>query len=129
MGGILRCTGVTFQVRVSDYSKGIEWYSMILGRPADFNPHEGHDDFSGFSEWEIIKKSNCWLQVAEGDPTPGSGPIRLGVDDLEMEVGRVAPILDGYLPDIHTTPDGKVRFCTFEDPFGNRIGFFQEIST
>ncbi|UOR13733.1 hypothetical protein [Halobacillus amylolyticus] len=33
-------TGVTFQVRISDYEEGIKWYEKLFSRKPDFVPHE-----------------------------------------------------------------------------------------
>lgn len=59
---------MTIQVRVLDIEKGQKWYQTLLKRELDFIPHEG------FAEWELIP--GCWLQVAEGTPAEGSGPLR-----------------------------------------------------
>lgn len=72
---------MTVQVRVTDIKEGQKWYQTLLNKKPDFIPHEG------FAEWELI--SGCWLQVAEGVPTEGSGPIRLGVTDIEAERDRI----------------------------------------
>ncbi len=68
---------LTIQVRVKDINEGIRWYQTFLNKPPDFIPH------AGIAEWEIIP--GCWLQVAEGDPAEGSGPLRLGVPDIAFE--------------------------------------------
>ena len=119
-------TGLTIQFRVADYQQGVHWYSNFLGRTADFLPHEGFEGQVGFAEWELIPGSNCWLQVAEGEPTPGSGPLRIGVKNIERALDRIRELLGADNPQIGETPDKKVRYCTFEDPFGNRVGFFEE---
>ena len=38
-------------------------------------------------EWELVP--GCWLQLAEGEPMAGSGPLRLGVCDIDKERHRV----------------------------------------
>lgn len=60
---------VTVQVRASDFEKGFNWYRTLLRREPEYAPHDG------FAEWELIPGS--WLQVAEGAPTEGNGPLRL----------------------------------------------------
>lgn len=32
---------MTVQVRVSDFTKGVEWYKTLLKKGPDFIPHEG----------------------------------------------------------------------------------------
>lgn len=126
MNAPLRIQGVTFQVRVSDYEEGRHWYGKLLGRPPDLLPHEGFQDQAGFCEWELMPGSGCWLQVAEGVPAANSEPIRFGVVDIGLQVERLSQELDLGQPVIGTTPDGQVKFCTFKDPFGNRVGFYEE---
>jgi len=43
----------------------------IVKKEPDFVSH------SGFAEFEVIL--GCWIRVSEEFPTPGSGPLRLGV--------------------------------------------------
>ncbi|QQE81482.1 VOC family protein [Alicyclobacillus sp. SO9] len=108
---------VTVQVRVSDFEKGFDWYRTLLRREADYAPHDG------FAEWELIPGS--WLQVAEGAPTEGNGPLRLGVTDLEAERNRVIDELAVEPFEIYSRQEVNVKWGTFSDPWGNRIGFFE----
>ncbi len=108
---------LTVQVRVTDMGKGQAWYQSLLKREPDFVPHEG------FAEWELIPRS--WLQVAEGEPAKGCGPLRLGVEDLEAERERLMNELHVEWFEIHQREEVPVKWATFEDPWGNRIGFFE----
>ena len=108
---------MTVQVRVKDINKGQEWYKTLLNRDPDFVPHEG------FAEWELIP--GCWLQVAEGTPLVNSGPIRLGVKDIEAERDKLMSILELEEFDIHSREEVPVKWATFSDPWGNGIGLFQ----
>ncbi|MBX9974992.1 VOC family protein [Cytobacillus firmus] len=110
---------MTIQFRVLDMKKGLWWYETLLNKKPDFIPHEG------FAEWELI--SGCWLQIAEGSPSIGSGPIRLGVPDLEQERERLITELKITPFDIHTRKEVPVKWATFSDPWGNRIGYFEYI--
>ncbi|WP_026691066.1 VOC family protein [Alteribacter aurantiacus] len=110
---------MTIQVRVSDFLKGQRWYEVLLNRKPDFVPHEG------FAEWEIIP--GCWLQVAEGEPAPGSGPIRLGLTDLEGEKERLIRELNIEPFEILCRKEVPVRWASLSDPWGNGIGFFEYI--
>lgn len=111
---------ITIQVRVANYPEGLEWYRMLMNREPDFIPHEG------FAEWELIP--GCWLQVAEGEPAPGSGPIRLGVQHIERERDRLAQHLKTESFTIHTRDEVPVKWGTFTDPWGNRIGLFEYLN-
>lgn len=50
---------------------------MFLKKDADLKPHDG------FVEWELIP--GCWLQVAKGSPSEGSGPLRLVLVRLSID--------------------------------------------
>ncbi|MCM3719009.1 VOC family protein [Fictibacillus phosphorivorans] len=108
---------MTVQVRVSDIIEGQRFYETLLQRKPDFIPHEG------FAEWELIP--NCWLQVAEGIPTEGSGPIRLGVEDLGAERKRLMDLLNVEAFEIHERQEVPVKWATFSDPWGNQLGLFE----
>ncbi|MDW0117944.1 VOC family protein [Sporosarcina thermotolerans] len=108
---------MTIQVRLSDFEEGLHWYSTLLKRKPDFSPHEG------FAEWELLP--GCWLQVAEGNPSLNSGPIRLGVIDIEEERNRVQEQLNVENFNLHSREEVPVKWATFSDPWGNQIGFFE----
>jgi hypothetical protein len=110
---------MTIQVRVSEFEEGQHWYTTLLKREPDFIPHDG------FAEWELIP--GCWLQVAEGSPSLNSGPIRLGVNDIEKEHKRVQVELGVENFDLHSREEVPVKWGTFSDPWGNRLGFFEYI--
>jgi catechol 2,3-dioxygenase-like lactoylglutathione lyase family enzyme len=115
--------GVTFQVRVPDFEAGLRFYAKLLGREPDLVPH------GGFAEWEIVP--NAWLQVGEGQPEIGR-PIRFGVEDIRNERERLASELGVEVSEIeivHVADSGAIAcWCDFEDPFGNRLGLFQDLS-
>ncbi|WP_223701815.1 VOC family protein [Sutcliffiella deserti] len=108
---------MTTQFRVSNFQEGLQWYRTLLNREPDFTPHEG------FAEWELIP--GCWLQIAEGTPTEGSGPLRLGVTDMEAERERMARVLGTNWFEIFSRSEVPVKWGTFTDPWGNRLGFFE----
>lgn len=108
---------VTVQFRVTDFEEGFRWYKTLLGRAPDYVPHEG------FAEWELVPGS--WLQVAEGEPTVGNGPLRLGVTDLVAARERVINELHVDPFEVYTRDEVNVKWATFADPWGNRLGFFE----
>lgn len=108
---------VTTQVRVSDLVEGQAWYEALLQKKPDFIPHEG------FVEWEVVP--GFWLQIAEGTPAQGSGPLRISVTDIERERQRVTDEMGVLLFDIHSREEVPVKWGTFQDPWGNRIGFYE----
>ncbi|WP_284139071.1 VOC family protein [Virgibacillus sp. LDC-1] len=110
---------MTVQVRVHDFTRGSNWYQTFLNRTPDFIPHDG------FAEWEIIP--GCWLQVAEGTPSEKSGPIRIGVSDIEGERERLVRILEIDKFKIHQREEVPVKWGTLSDPWGNLLGLFEYI--
>lgn len=108
---------VTMQMRVSDFQQGLRWYTTLLQRDPGYTPH------AGFAEWELVP--GMWLQVAEGAPTPGSGPLRLGVTNLAAERDRVVAGLGVQPFDIFSRNEVNAKWATFTDPWGNRLGFFE----
>ena len=108
---------MTIQFRVSNIKDGQIWYETLLNKKPDFIPHEG------FAEWELIP--GCWLQVAEGTLTEGNGPLRLGVTNIEAERERLIEKLKIDSFEIHSRPEVPVKWGTFIDPWGNRLGFFE----
>ncbi len=114
-----KLTGVTFQVRVSNYEKGMKWYKTLFNRKADFIPHEG------FAEWELLK--GTWLQVVKGEPTKDNGPLRLGVEDIYVERNRLINQLEIEIEEVNTREGVPAAWCSFKDPDGNRLGLFQEL--
>jgi len=111
---------MTVQVRVTDIKEGQKWYQTLVNKEPDFIPHEG------FAEWELIP--GCWLQVAEGEPAEGSGPIRLGVANIEAERDRLRKELNVESFEIYSREEVPVKWGTFSDPWGNRLGFFEYLS-
>jgi hypothetical protein len=108
---------MTTQVRVTDIKEGNKWYEKLLNKKPDFIPHEG------FVEWELIP--GCWLQVAEGTPSESSGPLRLGVTDIVAERDRLVLELGIDDFEIYSREEVPVKWGTFTDPWGNRLGFFE----
>ncbi|MBH0165054.1 VOC family protein [Fictibacillus sp. 7GRE50] len=108
---------MTVQVRVSNMEDGQKYYETLLNRAPDFTPHDG------FAEWELLP--NCWLQVAEGTPTVGNGPLRLGVVDIHAERKRLMDVLHIEEFEIFERVEVPVKWATFSDPWGNRLGLFE----
>ena len=115
--GIGVVSGVTVQIHVSDLAAGVRFYRALLGRGPDVAPHED------FKEWEL--SPGAWLQLAEGDgPLPH--PLRLGVDDLHRS--RQAVLALGVACQEPEHIPGLAAWCDFSDPWGNRLGLFQDLA-
>ncbi len=111
---------MTVQFRVASIEEGIEWYKILLDKHPDVVPHDG------FAEWELIP--GCWLQVAEGNVIKGNGPLRLGVRDILRERNRMIEKLNIPPFEIHSRSEVPVKWATFQDPWGNEIGFFEYLN-
>jgi hypothetical protein len=111
--------GLTIQLKVSTFAKGLRWYTTLLRREPDFIPHEH------FAEWELVK--GAWLQIALGEPAEKGGPLRLGVEDIDLERERLMRELDIVIEEVQTREGVPAAWCTFEDPDGNRVGLYQEL--
>lgn len=108
---------MTIQVRVTNIEKGLNWYQLLLDKQPDFIPH------ANFAEWELVPGS--WLQLAEGTPAEGSGPLRLGVKDIEKVKERLQKELGVVDLEVHSREEVPVKWCTFSDPWGNMLGLFE----
>ncbi|AGX04604.1 MULTISPECIES: VOC family protein [Bacillus] len=108
---------MTTQLRVADFKRGEAWYTILLKRAPDFIPHKG------FAEWELVPGS--WLQLASGNTAEGSGPIRLGVKNIEAERQRLMDelMIEPFL--IQSRSGVPVKWGTFTDPWGNLLGLFE----
>jgi hypothetical protein len=111
---------MTLQIKVADIKNGQAWYTAFLNREPDFIPHEG------FAEWELVPGS--WLQLAEGKTADGSGPIRLGVQDIAAERQRLMEKLQIESFEIYSRSEVPVKWGTFSDPWGNHLGLFQYLN-
>lgn len=108
---------VTNQIRVTDLVEGQAWYEGLLQKKPDFILNEG------FVEWEVVP--GFCLQLAEGTPGEGSGPLRLGVTDIVAARSRLMEEMGLAEFEIYSKEEVPVKWGTFQDPWGNSIGFFE----
>lgn len=109
--------GVTILILVPEIGRGAGFYTRLLGRPPDREPHED------LVEWEV--SPGCWFQVAEGPGEP-SQRVRFKVDDIIEERIRVRRELPVDARAVRRM-EGLVATTDFEDPWGNRLGFYQQL--
>lgn len=57
--------------------------------------------------------------------TEGNGPLRLGTTNIEAEKDRLVEVLEIDDFEIYSRPEVPVKWGTFTDPWGNRLGFFE----
>jgi len=114
--------GLTIQLWVDDGSAGRGWYERLFGCPPDFTPFR--DDT--FCEW-IFKPGHWEIHVVEKDRSmPRQAPVRFGVEDIHA--AREAILSLGVEADAIEELPGVVRWCDFTDPWGNRLGLYQDLS-
>ena len=113
--------GYTIQIFVGDINDALVWYTNIIGRDPDATP------FEDYLEWEIIP--DLWLQISEkkiDNSQSQSGRMRFGVSDIESERARIIRELKAEATKVEEIP-GTVKWCNFNDPWSNRLGFFQDL--
>jgi predicted enzyme related to lactoylglutathione lyase len=107
----------TLQFRVPDIEAGTKFYTEFFGREPDFSPH------IDFKEWELA--DGAWFQLGEGEPKPAY-PIRFAVSAIEADRKQLKERFGIVCDEIRRIP-GLVAYCNFEDPWGNRFGFYQRL--
>ncbi len=65
--------------------------------------------------------------MAEGTPAEGSGPLRLAVKDITAQKNRLIRELNVDRFEVFSRQVVPVKWGTFTDPWGNRIGLFEYI--
>jgi predicted enzyme related to lactoylglutathione lyase len=113
--------GFTIQVYVSEIKKAQPWYEKLIGRKPDSAP------FPEFLEWEIVP--DFWFQIVEkkGMKVPKQNRrMRLGVRDIRKERARVAEGMNVKVTKVEGLA-GVAKLCNFEDPWGNKLGLFQDM--
>ncbi|WP_445663921.1 hypothetical protein [Heyndrickxia sp. FSL W8-0423] len=66
--------------------------------------------------------------MAEGTPSNGSGPIRLGVTNIEETRERLVRELKVEQFELCSREEVPVKWGTFSDPWGNRLGLFEYVN-
>lgn len=114
--------GVTLQIQVGNLREGLEFYTALFGRGPDFSPH---DDFF---EWRVVEGAEVWWQiVAVSDQVrPLANRSRLKVDDVRGATTWARISLKVQPGQVSTLP-GVVSFVDFEDPWGNQLGFYEDL--
>jgi catechol 2,3-dioxygenase-like lactoylglutathione lyase family enzyme len=117
---VLDVRSATFAIRTRDLDAARDWYARVLGRPPDLVPDDG------VYEWRLAP--GAWLQLVAGEPSPvGTGQMaRLGVADI----GAACAALEAAgarVGDVTTIPD-VIAFCELDDPFGNALSLYQDLT-
>lgn len=112
---------IQIHVPVGTGAEARRWYTALLGRPPDVRPFE--DD--SFTEWRF---PGFWeVHVVERDPGGSqTAALRLGVADVAAARAAVER-LDVEVSAVEELPS-VVRWCDLLDPWGNRLGLFQDLA-
>ena len=111
--------GLTVQLWVGDIESATAWYNRLLGRAPDFVPSPD------FKEWEVVP--DTWLQISASRNPGQMSRLRLGVKDLAKERKRLIEELGIEATEIERL-EGAAAWFNFQDPWGNRIGLFQDLA-
>lgn len=114
-------SGITIQLHVDDIDRARRFYGAIFGGEPHYQPH---DDFL---EWRV-GDGETWLQVvgSRGDQRPLPNRVRFRVEDIQAAHAAVlAAAIEASA--VRTLP-GVVRFFDFSDPWGNRLGYYQDLA-
>ena len=107
------------QVYVDDMKRARPWYAKLLGRKPDFTA--GPE----FLEWEVVP--DFWFQVVKKDGQKDSQRKRFGVSDIHLARRRIIEEMIIEVTQIEELPKGVVKWCNFQDPWGNKLGLFQDL--
>jgi catechol 2,3-dioxygenase-like lactoylglutathione lyase family enzyme len=113
---------MTLQVQVGDLARAREFYTALLGSGPEFEPHQD------FLEWRVIPGGETWLQAVGVTALvrPLTNRVRFGVADIRAERGRLVGL--GIDVSRVTALPGVVAFIDFADPWGNALGFYQDLA-
>lgn len=117
-----RPSGMTLQLQVNDLSQARDFYTALLGSAPEFEPHED------FLEWRVVPGGETWLQAVgvRGEVRPLTCRVRFGVGDVRAARERLAG--RGVEVSPVTSLPGVVAFVDFADPWGNTLGFYQDLA-
>ena len=113
-------------LRIFDETKAREFYLDYLGFTVGFEHRFGKD----MPLYMGIDRGDVTLHLSEhhGDACPGSA-VRIQIDDATAFHAELKSKNYKYLnPGIEDMPWGSREVCV-RDPFGNRLDFWQDIST
>jgi predicted enzyme related to lactoylglutathione lyase len=96
---------------VTDHEAAVDWYTRLLGRPADARP------MPGLADWHLTDSG--WLQVFTDPERAGHALINLAVTDLDTELATLAA--HGIAAGASLAAKDRVRFASVHDPDGNRV--------
>jgi predicted enzyme related to lactoylglutathione lyase len=114
--------GMTLQLQVNDLGRAREFYTALLGSAPEFEPHEV------FLQWRVVPGGETRLQAVgvSGQVRPITCRVRFGVGDVRAARERL--VGQGVEVSPVTSLPGVVAFVDFADPWGNTLGFYQDLT-
>lgn len=114
-------SGMTLQIEVGDTDRARHFYGALFGREPQYEPHDN------FLEWKVAN-SEAWVQAVcvRGLVRPLQNRVRFRVTD----VPAVHAELTSALVTVSTISvlAGVVRFFDFADPWGNELGYYEDLA-
>ena len=109
-------------MQVGDVQRARSFYVSLFGGPPQFEPHED------FLEWRVGLQGETWFQVVAvtGAVRPLLNRLRFRVEHLAAVRGAV--LASGTDASPITTLPGVVRWFDFADPWGNQLGYFEDLA-
>jgi len=116
--------GVTASIGVKNLKKSLEWYTTKLG----FKHLYTVDEIQWAECATGLAGLNIGLGQRESVPTGGGATLTLGVEDIDAARALIESQGVKFEGPTHTIP-GMVKLCTFYDPDGNSLMFFQDLQS
>lgn len=113
---------MTLQLEVGDTEQARSFYGAVFNHEPEYEPH---DDFL---EWRVTPKGETWVQVVgvSGEVRPQLNRVRFTVTDI-ASVHALVVDTGAHVSPISELP-GVVRFFDFTDPWGNHLGYYQDLA-
>jgi catechol 2,3-dioxygenase-like lactoylglutathione lyase family enzyme len=111
-------SGVTLAVGVGDMAGARAFYDRLFGREPDYVPAE---DVQAYET-----SPGAWFQITTTLEPGRMHRIRFEVPDLAVARDEL-DAAGTTASDVSEVP-GVVRSCDFADPYGNPLGFYQDLS-
>lgn len=111
-------------MQCSDLDQSIEWYQNVLGMTLLYRMDE-----MGWCELTSpVERVNVGLSVVETVAAEGGATLTFGVTDIDAARAALESQGVRFDGETQTIPD-MVRLATFFDPDGNKMMFFQDLSS
>ena len=109
------CRYVFAGLVVADRDRAAEWYTDLIGRPADVLPNDAE------AAWQLAESASLYIRA---DPArAGRGVLTLIVTDLDTRIAEITA--RGIAPGPVEVVGEAGRKCVITDPDGNELEIVQ----